>query len=356
MNKDELRKLWLLFAQAVTLILAILFVIALFNPSIDTTDRNRLISFHPTDISFSRSLQEILPSVVSIQTAQNELDIVFDINQEYNIGSGVIVSTDGYILTNHHVISSGNLLYVITGAGRRYQAEIVGSDPETDIAVLKIETDEQLIPAKFLDQGDPLQVGDLVMSVGSPYGLASTASLGIVSAVGRNSLGLNRYEHFIQTDAAINHGSSGGALTNVQGELVGISTALFAKRYQGTYAQGIGFAIPVELAKAAYEQIIEYGEFKRGWIGLKLAQINPLEDKRAGIDAWIVDEVEYNSPSEEAGIQSGDLLIAINNRPPSKISYLEEATGELLEPGRSLELTLLRNDEEYSVFVTVVER
>lgn len=365
----RIRELWLLFSQAVTLILAVLFVVGLVGPGNLFRDDGSLLGGirGADDITFSRSLSRIMPSVVSVRTSADGDFGRSDF--DYNIGSGVIVSPEGHILTNHHVISEGGTIQVITKEGNRLDAELVGSDLETDIAVLKVEPAEPLQPVRFKDRSRPVRVGDLVMSVGSPYGLPNTASLGIVSAVGRSALGVSRYEHFIQTDAAINYGSSGGALANVHGELVGINTALFSKRldedgfegvretgFHGSYAQGIGFAIPSELAEVAYGQIVEHGRFRRGWIGLGLENPDPLKDEHAGLDAWIVDRVEFGSPADSSGVEVGDLLVAIDGRAPSSISFLEEATGELLVPGEALELSLVRDGEPYTAYVMVKER
>lgn len=345
----RLRDYWLLFTQTVTIALGLLFVYGLFgSPGMRPDPRLELAV---DDLSFSASLRRIMPSVVSIRTGEA------GVLGASNIGSGVIVDADGHILTNHHVIDDSDDIFVVTGQGLNLEAEVLGSDPATDLAVLRVFPEEPLAAASFSDSSAPVRVGDVVMAVGSPYGLPSTASMGIVSAVGRSALGLSRYEHFIQTDAAINHGSSGGALTNVHGELIGISTALFAREYQGTFAQGIGFAIPAELAQAAYEQIVAHGEFRRGWIGLLLGEINPLSGRFSNVvDAWLVKDVEPNSPSERAGIQKGDLLLAINGRSPSQISFLEEATGDLLRPGRELELELQRGTDVFAATVQVFER
>ena len=350
------RGLWLLFAQAVTLMLAVLFVASLLRPGLLFEDDAGLFGHRVDEITFSRSLSRVLPSVVSVRAAVGDGVLDGAVFADYDIGSGVVVSEEGHVITNHHVIDGGGEIQVITGAGERLDAELLGSDPGTDIAVLKVRPEAPLPAVAFKDSRTPVRAGDLVMSVGSPYGLQNTASLGIVSAIGRNDLGLSRYEHFIQTDAAINHGSSGGALLNTRGELVGISTALFSKRVDGVKSQGIGFAIPVELAEAAYEQIVRHGEFRRGWIGLELGNIDPLDEESAGMDAWVVRKVEPGSPSERAGVEVGDLLVGINDREPSKISFLEEATGELMTPGEVMEMSLVRDGEGYKAYIEVLEK
>ena len=355
-RRVSVRDLWSLFSQTVTLILAVLFVVALFRPGIiSKDDRSLLGRANSQDITFSASLSRVMPSVVSILMDASGSNGANVEEADYNIGSGVIVSKEGHILTNNHVIEDGGKIEVITSEGVRMDATLVGADDDIDIAVLKVESAEPLPAARFKDRDQPVKVGDLVMSIGSPYGLPNTASLGIISAIGRNALGLSRYEHFIQTDAAINHGSSGGALANVNGELIGINTAIFTKRFEGSYAQGIGFAIPSELVEVAYDHIVEHGKFRRGWIGLELGHLDPINDERTGTDAWVVNGVATGSPAYEAGIREGDLLTAINGRPKSSVTYLEEATGELLVPGEGLELSLVRNGEPYEAYVLVKE-
>ncbi len=354
----QLRDTWLFFSQVVTVTVAVALVATFFRPGIfDEINSDELLSTHQfSELTFRRALTRIAPSVVSIQSETAGEGNYSDVGgAEINLGSGVIVSPEGHVITNHHVISSSSHINVITDQGERMEAEIIGSDPEIDIAVLKVQTISPLTAVNFSDELSPVKQGDLVMSVGSPYGLANTASLGIVSATGRSSLGLSRYEHFIQTDAAINHGSSGGALANVRGELVGINTALFAKQLHGNYAQGIGFAIPVELVRATYEQILKHGRFRRGWIGLKLKRLDET-DMETDLDALLVYDVSVESPGAHAGILPGDLVIAINGRAPSQIPLLEEATGKLLTPGHILNISVLRGDKEINVKVPIIER
>ena len=349
-----LRDTWLFFAQAVTILVAVALVVSFFRPGFfSELNANQLLRDHKySELTFRHALARMSPSVVSIQSQTgSEGDIADSEGAEINLGSGVIVSPEGHVITNHHVISDATHIKVITSLGERMHAEVIGSDPEIDIAVLKVQTSAPLTPVNFKDKHAPIKPGDLVMSIGSPYGLANTASLGIISATGRNALGLSRYEHFIQTDAAINHGSSGGALANVRGELVGINTALFSKQLHGSYAQGIGFAIPVELVLAVYEQIIEHGRFRRGWIGLTLRRADDAQR-----EVLLVYDVSLESPGAQAGVLPGDLVTAINGRPPNQISLLEEASGKLLVPGQMLEMTLLRDGEKLAVQIPVIER
>ena len=282
-----LLRLWLLFAQSVTVMLAMAFVAFLIGGGLFT---GRLAGDVGADApaTFSLAMKRVMPSVVSVRAGGDE---VINDEDDFSIGSGVIVSADGYIITNAHVIRDQPTIVIETGDGVLHVAVVVGTDPQLDIAVLKVDPPAPLQPIRFVSSR-AAEVGDLVVSVGSPFGLPGTATMGIVSATGRSGLGLARYEHFIQTDAAINHGSSGGALANSAGELVGISTALFSKRLKGAYAQGIGFAIPASLAQVAYEQIVEYGRFRRGWIGIEYKAIVSTRAGSAGSIQMLVTKVE----------------------------------------------------------------
>lgn len=351
-----MRNLWLLFAQTVTVLLAVVFVLLLILPQWRLFPRvnDRGLG---VELTMRHSLDRVVPSVVSIRTeiGGGAPDQYTDLSH-VNLGSGVIVSKRGHVITNHHVIHKAERIQVLTSAGERISATVIGSDPDIDIAVLQLKTDKLLPAVQFQTKENPLQAGDMVMSVGSPYGLASTASLGIVSATGRSNLGLSKYEHFIQTDAAINHGSSGGALANVHGELVGISTGLFSKQLEGYSAQGIGFAIPVEMALVAYDEIVQHGRFRRGWIGLDLRKLEDEDGNYGNLDALRVEKVVAGSPSEAAGLLPGDLVLAIDGRSPSKITYLEEATGKLLRPGDTLNLAVRRGGVELLFKVAVIEK
>ena len=353
-RRFRLGDLWLLFAQVVTILLGIVFVTAIFGTKVGTELSMQQMGLG-NDISFRHSLERIMPSVVSIRAKTENGGIGDDHSEIINLGSGVIVSTDGYVVTNHHVVLEADEINVVTSAGEDIEARVLGFDRDIDIAVLQLVTDQQMQAVEFQSENNPLKVGDMVMSVGSPYGLTNTASLGIVSATGRRNLGLSKYEYFIQTDAAINHGSSGGALTNVYGELVGLNTALFSKQVKGNFAQGIGFAIPAAVVKAAYQEIVEHGRFRRGWIGVELKLLDERIPK-SSLDALRIGEVVFASPADKAGIQPGDLVLAIDGRKPSQISFLEEITGSLLTPGRKLSLTILRDNTEQTIEVDVVER
>ena len=344
-------RLWLLFAQSVTVILALMFVAALIGGGL-FAGRLHGDSFGAGDMpaTFSLAMKRVMPSVVSVRAGGDEIRD----EEDFSIGSGVIVSADGYIITNAHVIRGEPTIVIETGDGLLHVAAVVGTDPQLDIAVLKIDAPDPLQPIRFVS-ARAAEVGDLVVSVGSPFGLPGTATMGIVSATGRSGLGLARYEHFIQTDAAINHGSSGGALANSAGELVGISTAMFSKRLKGGYAQGIGFAIPASLAQVAYEQIVEYGRFRRGWIGIEYKAIT---STRAGSDGQIqmlVTKVEDGSPAAAAGIVAGDYILSFNGRSPATISSLDEAMGALMKPGDQVSLRLERQGRRFDMDLVAID-
>jgi serine protease DegS len=232
---------------------------------------------------------------------------------ESSLGSGVIMSPEGYILTNNHVTTGADQIVVALRDGRETLARVVGSDPETDLAVLKI--DLKSLPAITLGRSDGLRVGDVALAIGNPFGVGQTVTMGIISATGRNQLGLNSYEDFIQTDAAINPGNSGGALVDANGNLTGINTAIFSK---SGGSQGIGFAIPVKLAMEVMKSIIEHGQVIRGWLGI---EVQPLTKELAesfgltGRPGIVVAGIFRDGPAQKAGLQLGDVILSINGEP-----------------------------------------
>ena len=344
-----LLRLWLLFAQSVTVMLALAFVAFLIGGGL-FAGRDRGGAGAELPATFSLAMKRVMPSVVSVRAGGAEIND----EDDFSIGSGVIVSADGYIITNAHVIRDQPTIVIETGDGMLHVAAVVGTDPQLDIAVLKVDPPAPLQPIRFVSSR-AAEVGDLVVSVGSPFGLPGTATMGIVSATGRSGLGLARYEHFIQTDAAINHGSSGGALANSAGELIGISTALFSKRLKGAYAQGIGFAIPVSLAQVAYEQIVEYGRFRRGWIGIEYKAIVSTRAGSAGGIQMLVTKVEEGSPAAGAGIVAGDYILSFNGRNPAMISRLDEAMGALMKPGDQISLKLERQGRRFDLDLIAID-
>ncbi len=283
-------------------------------------------------VSYADAVGRAMPAVVNIQTAKvitRRVHPLLDdpIFQHFfgnrlsgtkkeiqtSLGSGVIISSQGYILTNNHVISGADEIQVLLGDGRSVRATVVGVDAETDLAILRIVLDR--LPTIVIGDSKALRVGDIAMAIGNPYGVGQTVTLGIISATGRDHLGINTYEDFIQTDAAINPGNSGGALINARGELIGVNSAIYS-RTGGS--QGIGFAIPVNMAKGVMKQIIEHGHVVRGWLGIEaqdltaeLAQALKL-DSTSGV---LISGVLRGGPADTAGILPGDVVLAINDQP-----------------------------------------
>jgi Do/DeqQ family serine protease len=243
---------------------------------------------------------------------------------ETNLGSGVMIGSDGYILTNQHVIDGADEILISLADGRGSQAVLIGEDRETDIAILQIPM-SGLTGIKIADS-KPLRVGDVVLAIGNPLNVGQTVTMGIVSATGRNRIGLNTFENFIQTDAAINPGNSGGALVNARGELIGINTAIFS---QTVGAQGIGFAIPISLALDIMQQIIEFGEVTRGWLGVEGTELSARAAQATGdpgIKGALIVGVFLNSPADMAGIRAGDIVVGIDGNPVSGIRDLLDQT------------------------------
>jgi serine protease DegS len=273
---------------------------------------------------------------------------------ESSLGSGVIISDKGYILTNNHVIDGADEIQIALSDGRSAQAQVVGTDPETDVAVLKIEMGK--LPSIVIGQSDALQVGDVVLAIGNPFGVGQTVTHGIVSATGRNHLGINTFENFIQTDAAINPGNSGGALVNTEGELIGINTAIFSR---SGGSQGIGFAIPLSLARGVMEQIIEHGRAIRGWLGVEVQGITPqlAESFGLGADAKgvIIAGVLSDSPADQAGIKPGDIVTRINDKPITEPAELLNTVAQVA-PGESVKIVGLRNGSAFDLQAKVAER
>ncbi len=272
--------------------------------------------------------------------------------QQQSAGSGVIINAQqGVVLTNYHVIKDADEVQVALIDGRGYQAKVLGSDPDLDIAVLKIEA-KNLTEVSLADSS-ALEVGDFVVAIGNPFGLGQTVTTGVVSALGRTGLGIEGYENFIQTDASINPGNSGGALVNLKGELVGINTAIIAPAGGNV---GIGFAIPMNMAKASMEQILKHGEVKRGQIGVGIQDITlglreafNLANGQQGV---LVTEVAKSSPAEKAGLKSGDVILAVDGETTSSTGQLRSQIG-IKTVGDRITLTILRAGKQQSISVTV---
>ena len=335
-----MQRLWLIFAQTATVALALLFVVSTLKPewlpqrqavvalqeapSSDETGRAPIGSYRD-------AARAALPSVVHIYTTQavrQPRHPLFDDpifrhffgerpegqpRQNSGLGSGVIVSPNGYILTNYHVIEGADDIQVSLNDSKTYKAKVVGSDPESDLAILQIKAEK--LPAITFGQMDSLRVGDVVLAIGNPFGVGQTVTMGIVSALGRSHLGINTFENFIQTDAAINPGNSGGALVDSQGHLVGINTAIYS-RTGGSL--GIGFAIPVSSARSIMEQIIRTGSVTRGWIGVEAQEITPELAESFGLpdtEGSLIAGGMRGSPADTAGIRPGDVLLSVNGKP-----------------------------------------
>lgn len=263
------------------------------------------------------------------------------------LGSGFIVTKDGYIVTNNHVISRAEDIQVVLYDGSRYTAEIVGQDAKTDLAVLKIKPEKKLKPVVFGDSAG-LRIGDWVMAIGNPFGLGYTVTVGVVSAKGR-SLGLGAYDDFIQTDASLNPGNSGGPLFNLGGEVVGVNTAIAAR------GQGIGFSIPVNMAKGVISQLIEKGKVVRGWLGVVIQPITQEIAESMGhenTDGALISDISPGSPAEKAGLQRGDVVVEFDGKPIKEFTSLSKLVA-MKAPGATSELTVLRDGKRKSISVVL---
>ena len=383
-----MRRLWLIFAQTATVFLAILFVVSTLRPDLLPQPHGQLVTVRepapapaPRSIAATESgnglsglsdaAARAMPAVVNIFTRKElkvpRLPFMNDPNYRKffdellgpgaprlsSLGSGVIVSSEGYVLTNNHVVDGADEIELALMDGRKIAARIVGVDPDTDLAVLK--TEEKGLPAITFGPADKARVGDVVLAIGNPFGVGQTVTLGIVSALGRSQIGINTYENFIQTDAAINPGNSGGALVDSNGHLIGVNTAIFS-RTGGSL--GIGFAIPVSVARHVMESIITTGAVTRGWIGIEPQNLTPeLADSfRAPRGRGVlVANVMRNGPAEEAGIRVGDVLMTVDGKPVNDMSTLLNLVAEL-KPGSQAALTVLRNRTEVKLNATVGRR
>ena len=265
------------------------------------------------------------------------------------LGSGVIVSADGYILTNNHVVESADDIEVILNDSRRARAKVIGTDPDADLAVLKIELDR--LPVIVLGNSDSLQVGDQVLAIGNPFGVGQTVTSGIVSALGRNQLGINTFENFIQTDAAINPGTSGGALVDINGNRLGINTAIYSR---SGGSMGIGFAIPVSTAKLVLEGIVKDGQVTRGWIGVEPSELTPELAQTFGVAAQqgvIITGVLQNGPAALAGMKPGDVVTGVAGHEVRNVSELLTQVASL-KPGSATTFDVQRADSNTTLQVT----
>ena len=374
-----MRKFWLLFSQSVTVLLAAFFVVATLKPQwLDRKPFLNAVSVleAPAGSSqrgtgtaggFSSAAKIASAAVVSINTSKAAArnpqadDPWFKFffgdqgrsEPQGGLGSGVIISASGYILTNNHVVEGADEIEVILNDSRKTKAKVIGTDPDTDLAILKIELDK--LPVIVLGNSDALQVGDPVLAIGNPFGVGQTVTGGIVSALGRNQLGINTFENFIQTDAAINPGNSGGALVDVNGALMGINTAIYSR---SGGSMGIGFAIPVSTARQVLESIVKDGQVTRGWIGVEPQELNAELAETFNVKAKsgvIITGVLQNGPAAQAGIQPGDIITAVAGKAVSNVTELLGAVAAL-KPGIPAPLTVLRKDSKSDIPVTPGKR
>ncbi len=380
-----MRRLWLIFAQTVTVSVAVLFVLKTLKPEwlahmpspggvteVATVFEAPAGSELQRPGSHADAAKKAVPAVVHIFTSQEVKgarhpfinDPIFrhffgdrfgeESQRRSGLGSGVVVSPEGYILTNFHVIDGADEIEVAHNDGSKYKARVVGSDPESDLAVLRIPADHKL-PVIAFGSSDSLRVGDVVLAIGNPFGVGQTVTSGIVSALGRSQLGINTFENFIQTDAAINPGNSGGALVDANGHLVGINTAIYS---QSGGSMGIGFAIPVSLAKNVMEQIVKTGGVTRGWVGIEVQEITPelaesfkLADTRGALIAGVM----RGSPADKAGIKPGDVLTQVAGKPVKDAQAMLELIAAL-EPGKTARFELKREGRVVGLDILIGKR
>ena len=372
-----MKRYWLLFSQVVTVLFAVWFVLVTLKPEW----LNRRPSFQGVTLleaasnapgtvmpgSMSPAAKRAAPAVVSIATTQartthplaNDPWFRFfygdreDNSPQMGLGSGVIVSPEGYILTNNHVVEGAQEIEVTLSDSRRTTAKVIGTDPDTDLAVLRITLDR--LPVIAMGNSDNVQVGDKALAIGNPFGVGQTVTGGIISALGRNQLGINTFENFIQTDAAINPGNSGGALVDVNGSLLGINTAIYS-RSGGN--MGIGFAIPVNTARQVLEGLVRDGQVTRGWIGVEPIELNADLAETFGIkqtEGVIITGVLQNGPAFKAGLKPGDVLLAVGEKDVRNVSELLTLIAAQT-PGSAVKMRIKRRDADLSLDVTPAQR
>jgi serine protease Do len=268
-------------------------------------------------------------------------------------GSGIIISSDGLIMTNNHVVGDADTITVRLSDEREFKAEVIGTDPQSDVALIKIDAKD--LPVLPLGDSDKLEVGEWVIAIGSPFELNQTVTVGVVSAKGRNRMGINDYENFIQTDAAINPGNSGGPLLNIHGEVIGINTAIFSR--SGGY-MGIGFAIPINMAKAIKQQLVDKGKVTRGWLGVVIQDVNEDLAKSFNLEntkGVLISQVSEKSPAEEAGLQQGDVITDIEGKPVKDVSILRNMVA-MIQPGAKVPVVIIRDGKKMDMEVTIGEQ
>ncbi len=370
-------RLWLIFAQTATVLLAIFFVVSTLRPDLlFWKPRGEIVTVRevaPTVISerpdsYAKAAEIAMPSVVNIFTSKEGKEPAHPLlndpmfrrffgdqpesrpRRTSSLGSGVIVSPNGYILTNHHVVEAADEVEVALVDGRKTKARLIGSDPETDLAVMKINLKD--LPAMTFGQSQQVRVGDVVLAVGNPFAVGQSVTMGIVGALSRSRVGINTFEDFIQTDAAINPGNSGGALTDTAGNLIGINTAIYSN---SGGSLGIGFAIPIHTAKQIMEQIIQFGSVIRGWLGVSMQDMTEELAESFNLDhpaGALIASILKGGPADKAGIKPGDILIAIEGKSLKNSSEMLNHVAAL-PPGTTVTVTVIRNREEKSFPVQV---
>ena len=377
-----MRRVSYLIWPVVTGILAALLVLQLYPqfiaPPVTTVEiREAASNDHPLStgqgvVSYADAVDKAAPAVVNIYTRTlvrqptNPLlsdpffRNFFNAEQlpqreriESSLGSGVILNEQGYVVTNNHVISGADSIVVALRDGREALAKVVGLDPETDLAILKIELNE--LPSITLAANDELRIGDVALAIGNPFGVGQTVTMGIISATGRNRLGLSTYEDFIQTDAAINPGNSGGALVDAHGNLVGINTAIFSK---SGGSQGIGFAIPSSLARQVMQDLIAHGRVIRGWLGVEVQELTPRLAESFGVGeraGLVVAGIFRNGPAHQAGLQPGDIILQLEEEPVTTSRATMNRIARF-KPGQDIAMGVLRNGHEMTITAKIGER
>jgi serine protease DegQ len=380
-----LRRLWLIFAQATTVGLALLFIVSTLRPewlsrSAPTrqTSATTGLAIRQVEVdgpraaamtSYADAVKLAAPAVVNVYTTKevSRRGVPEDPLYRYffgdprggadrvaSLGSGVVATANGYVLTNNHVVQAADEIAVALADGRQFEAKLIGADPESDVAVLKIEARD--LPAITFGRSESLRVGDVVLAIGNPFDVGQTVTMGIVSALGRTNLGINTFENFIQTDAAINQGNSGGALVDAGGNLVGINTAIFSRTGGGSI--GIGFAIPAALVTQVMEQLIKTGKVVRGYFGVEPEDITPETAELLKLpreDGVVLKGVQRSSPAGRAGLEPGDVMLTINGQAVSNSRAMLNQIAQL-PPGSSAQVRVVRGDKELDLQVGVGER
>jgi serine protease DegQ len=376
-----LRKLWLTFAQAVVIVLAVLFVVAIFRPqwlpigswpawwpaAKSAQSGNER---HDAILSYSGAAQRAIPSVVNIFTSKALEEPDSETGDDprfrrffgeqfaqpqptFSLGSGVIVASDGLILTNHHVVASADEIEVLLSDGRRTRASVVGSDPDTDLAVLRVAMRD--LPAIAFGKSEDAKVGDVVLAIGNPFGVGQTVTMGIISALGRSQLGINTFENFIQTDAAINPGNSGGALVDAEGRLLGINTAIYSP---SGGSLGIGFATPASSALHVMEQLVRDGAVTRGFIGVEPQDLTPELAEAFQLplnEGAVIAGLVRGGPAEKAGVRVGDILVAVNGLAVKNTTTMLDMIAKLA-PGTTTNFQFVRDNKRIDIMIVVGKR